>query len=83
MANILYQKIVSDIASFIEKIVLFGLFLAILPLRGKIIHIGVAHQNDFVVSEFLDIKFVFNPGSDRGNDGANFFVRQNFVDTFD
>src|SRR5439155_6150976 len=44
------------------------------------VHVGVGHQNDFSVAQLGRIEvFLRNAGTERGNHGANFFVRQHLV----
>ena len=44
------------------------------------IHVGIGHENDFAVAQFARVEIFFrNAGAQRGNHGANFFVREHLV----
>ena len=44
------------------------------------IHIRVGHDDDLVVTGLLHIEVLPDPRADRGDHGADLFVRENFVD---
>ena len=44
------------------------------------VHVGVGHQDHFVVAKLGGIEIVLaDAGAERGDDGANFFVAEHFV----
>ena len=44
------------------------------------INISICHDDDFVIADFFDIHIVItNPGTDRGDQRANFGRRQHFI----
>src|SRR6201998_2080981 len=46
----------------------------------RAVDVGVGHQNDFVIAEFAGVEIVLaDAGTQRGDDGADFFVAQHFV----
>ena len=38
------------------------------------VNVGVAHDENFVIAQFLQIKFFTDAGPERVDDGADFFV---------
>jgi len=46
----------------------------------RAVHVGVGHQNDLAVTNFRRIEiFLRDAGAERGDQAANFFVRQHLV----
>ena len=46
----------------------------------RTVHVGVGHENDFVVAELAGVEIVLaDAGAERGDNGANFLVAQHFV----
>ena len=44
------------------------------------VHVGVGHQDDFVIAQLAGVEIVFaDAGAERGDDGANFFVAEHLV----
>ena len=47
----------------------------------RAVNIGIGHDDDFVIAQFLDIKiFAANAGAQRGDERADFIRRQHFVE---
>ena len=44
------------------------------------VHVGVGHQNNFVIAQFGGVKIVLaDAGAESGDDCADFFVAEHFV----
>ena len=43
------------------------------------VDVGIGHENDFTVSQFIIFEFGLNPGSQGGNDVFNFRIGVNLV----
>src|SRR5262249_30401154 len=46
----------------------------------RAVHVGVGHQNDFVIAEFAGVEIVLSDaGAARGDDGTDFLVAEHLV----
>ena len=43
------------------------------------VHIGIAHNNDFMIAQLLHIEVVPHPGPKGRNDGSDLFIAQDLV----
>ena len=43
------------------------------------VHIGIGHDNDFMITQFVDVEFTADPRAQRHDQGIELIVAVNFV----